>query len=59
MFMAGGSTITGPTVGRGGNERIDGWVTGGKVTGAVVAGAMNAGMVTGRIGSTIITSGNN
>ena len=59
IFIAGGSTTIGPTVGRGGNERIDGCVTGGKVIGAVVAGAMKAGMVTGRIGSTIITSGNN
>lgn len=57
MFMAGGSMTTGPTVGRGGKERIVGWVTGGRVMGAVVAGAMKAGMVTGRMGSTIITCG--
>lgn len=59
MFIAGGSTTTGPTVGRGGKERMDGWVTatGGRVAGAVVAGAMKAGMVTGRMGSMMMTSG--
>ena len=58
MFMTGGSTTTGPTVGRGGKE-IGAWVTmtGGRVAGAVVAGAMNAGIVTGLMGSTMTTGG--